>query len=780
MARPNENTRHSLSYIIHYLSVAILCTSLFSIFSVQAQEVEQKSFITPKSLSLAAVERAADALTLLRNDKFHQELTEIAKQLGAEVINQQPMFNKVALLSTLGKHKVLLDTIAQERDAMTYSFYTLHSQTQLKLRQLEQSLFTKELTEAFARKSADMSDEALFQTGSALGWSVSRAQDYVHNVFKRYKDLPTLNREQAIDLIVNTHIYRVLAKVIPVTEKLLNAENSKRYVIEADTLITTPDGIELSATIVRKRHSEAKLPAALQFTIYANESVHIKTAIHAAVHGYVGIVANSRGKRSSSNDIVPFEHEGEDASKVIDWISKQPWNNGDVVMYGGSYNGFTQWAAAKHMPSALKAMAPYAAASLITGLPYENNIMITGNYEWAFHVTNNKTMDNSVYADWEKSNQLLTTLFESGRATKDIDKIDGKANPWFQKWLSHPSFDSYYQKMVPYKHEYADINIPVLSITGYFDGGQISAVDYLKRHYKYNENARHWLLIGPYNHGTAQGQPNSYHSNYKLDDVALEKDTEEVVFDWFDFVLYGGEKPKLIQDKVNYQLMGSNQWRHSASLDGLNKQSKTYYLSTSANIDEGYSLVLSPEKQAAYVSQTVDMADRTTQHNSAPWPVISSQLNEPNGLVFVTEVFEEPQELAGAITGHFSISVNKKDVDIGYNFYEIDDQGNAFHLNNYRSRASYADDMSKRQLLTPYKKTSIPIVNARMTAKLIKKGSRLVIVLNVNKNRDAQVNMGSGKNVSEETSQDAGEALNIRWFNDSQINIPLKPWKNQS
>ncbi|MFT4937234.1 MAG: putative CocE/NonD family hydrolase [Paraglaciecola sp.] len=769
-----------MSYIIYYLSVAILCTSLFPIFNAQAQVQEQKTFTTPKLLTQAAIESDDDVLKLLKEDKFHQELAEIAKQLDVEVIDQQPMFNKVALLSILEKHKVLLDTVAQERDAMTYSFYTLHSQTQLQLNQSEQRLFTKKLTDTFGRKAASMSDEALFQINSALGWSVTRAQDYVHNVFKRYKDLPMLNREQVIDLIVNTHIYRVLSKVIPVTEKLLNAENSKRYVIVPDTLITTPDGIELSATIVKKRNFAAKLPAALQFTIYANESVHIKTAIHAAVHGYVGVVANSRGKRSSLNDIVPWEHEGEDASKVIDWITHQPWNNGDVVMYGGSYNGFTQWAAAKHMHPALKAMAPYSAASLITGLPYENNIMITGNYEWAFHVTNNKTMDNSVYADWQKSNQLLTTLFESGRATKDIDKIDGKPNPWFQKWLSHPSFDSYYQKMVPYKHEYADINIPVLSITGYFDGGQISAVDYLKRHYKYNQNAKHWLLIGPYNHGTAQGQPNSYHSNYKLDDVALEKDTEEVVFDWFDFVLYGGEKPKLIQDKVNYQLMGSNQWRHSGSLDGLNKQSKTFYLSTSANIDERYSLLLRPEKEIAYVSQTVDMADRTTQHNSAPWPVISSQLNEPNGLVYVTQVFDKPQELAGSITGHFSISVNKKDVDIGYNFYEIDEQGNTFHLNNYRSRASYASDMSKRQLLTPNKKTNIAIVNARMTAKLIKKGSRLAIVLNVNKNRDAQVNMGSGKNVSEESKQDAGEPLNLKWFNDSQINIPLKPWKNQS
>jgi len=143
----------------------------------------------------------------------------------------------------------------------------------------------------------------------------------------------------------------------------------------------------------------------------------------------------------------------------------------------------------------------------------------------------------------------------------------------------------------------------------------------------------------------------------------------------------------------------------------------------------------------------------------------------------MTEPFEQAQELAGAITGHFSIAVNKKDVDIGYNFYEIDQDGHAFHLNTYRSRASFANDMSQRQLLTPNEKTILPIINARMTAKLVEKGSRLAIVLNVNKNRDAQVNMGSGKPVNHESIADAGEKLSIKWFNDSRINIPLKPWK---
>jgi hypothetical protein len=88
--------------------------------------------------------------------------------------------------------------------------------------------------------------------------------------------------------------------------------------------------------------------------------------------------------------------------------------------------------------------------------------------------------------------------------------------------------------------------------------------------------------------------------------------------------------------------------------------------------------------------------------------------------------------------------------------------------------------MSKRVLLTPNQPTEVPIVNGRMIAKLINKGSQLVLVLNVNKNIAAQVNMGSGKNVSTESIADAGEPLTLQWFNNSQINIPLTPWRGGS
>jgi len=79
--------------------------------------------------------------------------------------------------------------------------------------------------------------------------------------------------------------------------------------------------------------------------------------------GYAGVEGFTRGKACSPDKPIPYEHDGADAAAVIDWISRQPWSDGRVGMYGGSYEGFTQWAAAKHRPKALKAMMPSVTAA---------------------------------------------------------------------------------------------------------------------------------------------------------------------------------------------------------------------------------------------------------------------------------------------------------------------------------------------------------------------------------------------------------------------------------
>ena len=278
-----------------------------------------------------------------------------------------------------------------------------------------------------------------------------------------------------------------------------SASVTRRYVVDDHVLIHTSDGATLSAVTVRRAGVTGKLPAALEFTIYADLPKDIKRMEYAADRGYEGVTAYSRGKVDSPQPIAPYEYDGRDADSVIGWIAQQPWSDGRVGMFGGSYDGFAQWAATKRLPRALKTIVPYVAQNPGNGLPMQNNIFLLVNYAWIYYVTDNKLLDDKTYNDprWRALNGLW---YASGRSYQDVDSVAGRPNPWFHKWLSHPGFDSYWQSMVPYRDDFARVTIPVLTITGYYDDGQISALDYFKDHIRYNPQAHDYVVIGPWDH----------------------------------------------------------------------------------------------------------------------------------------------------------------------------------------------------------------------------------------------------------------------------------------
>src|SRR5690606_9245679 len=95
------------------------------------------------------------------------------------------------------------------------------------------------------------------------------------------------------------------------------------------------------------------------------------------------VIAYPRGVRTGAVEIVPYEHDGEDAYDVVEWIAAQRWSDGQVGMYGGSYAGFAQWAAARLKPPHLKTIVPQVAAAPGIAEPVENGVFIVQlAYNW--------------------------------------------------------------------------------------------------------------------------------------------------------------------------------------------------------------------------------------------------------------------------------------------------------------------------------------------------------------------------------------------------------------
>ena len=529
------------------------------------------------------------------------------------------------------------------------------------------------------------------------------------------------------------------------------------YHIQNSVLIPTQSGVDISAIVVRNKSIEEPVPVVLFYTTYHQGEGDAIFAKLAADRDYVGVVAYTRGVRTNMEHYTPYEHEQSDIYDIIDWLSKQEWSNGEVGMFGGSYTGFSQWAATKKLHPALKTIVPQVAVMPGYDFPMQNNVPLGFELNWA---------QTNVYQQEPVSGGILWDWYEKGYAYAKLDSAAEFSNPTFQKWLRHSSYDDYWKNLAPSPEEYAEIDIPVLTTTGYFDGPQFSAVRYFQLHNQYNSNAEHYLVIGPYDHWGAQATPADTLRGYVINPVA-KVSMRNLAFDWLDWVLKDAPKPELLKDRVNFQVMGTNSWMHEPTIEAMSNEKMRLYL------DQRLLSEHIPESQL-YQKQIVDFADREDMNNYFHPSLIIDSLDASNGTVYKSDPFQDDFIINGAFTGELAAAINKRDMDLSISFYEQMADGRYFFLSRYLGRASYAKDNSQRELLTPGKKEAIPLNASHIISKKISEGSRLVVVLNVNKHPFEIINYGSGKEPAFETIDDAGEPLEIRWFNDSYIEIPVR------
>jgi putative CocE/NonD family hydrolase len=559
-------------------------------------------------------------------------------------------------------------------------------------------------------------------------------------------------------------------------QKILTRLDDEKFIRQDSLLIKMSDGGMISLAIYRDRKITIPQPVVLLYNIYAgDEARDCKLAVKNA---YIGIVANIRGKRLSPEAIEPFEHDAKDAYEIIDWISKQPWCSGKVGMYGGSYLGFAQWAATKYLHPALKTIVPQAAAAPGIDFPIMNGIIPTYLLRYLHYVMDNKLTDNAGFFDEKKWDALAGSWYKKGVSFRSLDTLEGRPNSSFQRFLNHPSYDTFWQSMIPQKQELAKINIPILTITGYYDDDQLGAMYYFKQHHQWNKNPNHYLLIGPFDHGGSQYQPLKVLGGYTIDPVA-QIPVINIVFQWFNYVLKGDSLPSILKDRVNFEVMGANQWRHVPSLAEMHNDSLTYYFGNTLQHGKVYSLVDVKPLKSGFIDQRVSLTERTDmrfrdENIIAFTQLIDSTLNpEKEKLVFVSEPVDGTFAISGSITANIKLKINKKDVDLVLDLFEQTPDGKYFALNESLQRASYAKDRIKRQLLQPGKIETVVLKHNFITSKKLQRGSRIVISLGINKSPNWQVNYGTGKDVSDETMADGKTPLLIKWYNESDISIPI-------
>lgn len=620
----------------------------------------------------------------------------------------------------------------------------------------------------------ELSDEGKIRAESFYTTPLADMKSDYGNRIKALQTNDSIAIDDAVALCRSYAAYTYAAPTLHWGKRILEAIEKEKYIIDNNIIITLPNGSTIAGTMVRNRNATQPQPVVMLYNIYAG--IELKYCKQIANKGYVGFMANTRGKRLSNDAIEPYEHDGDDAWHIIDWISRQSWCNGKIGMYGGSYLGFSQWSAVKKVHPALKTIVPQVSVGAGIDFPMQNGVFMSYALRWIRFVANNKLVDMADFRDNKKWDIIFADYFKNGRSFRSLDSIEGKPSVLFQRWLDHPGYDSYWQDMSPQKEAFANINIPIFTTTGYYDDDQLGAMYYYHQYQKWNKSNNYYLLIGPYDHGGAQGRPSKLLGGYTIDDKANVSITN-IVFEWFDYILKGAKRPEILKDKVNFEVMGKNEWKHVAALDQMHNETLTFYLGSE---NKKNTLLKTPPKKTAAISQAVDFKDRSevniyTDSDVCGMPFVSGTAlkTEKHQLVFESDPIEEPFAISGSLTATIKASCNKKDMDIVIQLYEKMPDGRYFALSNNLQRASYSKDRTKRQLLEPNRIETINLNQTFLMAKQLQKGSRIVVVMGVNKNPNWQVNYGTGKDVSDETIKDAAIPLEVKWYNDSTVSIPI-------
>ena len=628
--------------------------------------------------------------------------------------------------------------------------------------------------EGFAKSFRDvvprLNDQDAYAVTEWLGTSPAVFRFALQKSLDKQRAQDSIGQSAAVELIWAYLAFDAYRTFGPLVGSLDAEDDRRRYTVDNEVTIETPNGASIAAVLVRPNSPATPLATLLEFTIYGSRNY----AKECAAHGYVGVVAYARGTRGSAQKVVPYQHDGDDARAVINWIAKQPWSDGRVGMYGDGYSGFTLWAAAKHLPPALKAIATSAASAPGIDVPMGGNIFHNSAYRWSSYVTNTKASDEKDYYDDALWHSLDQKWYISGRRYRDMGRLHGKPNPIFIRWLNHPSYDRYWQEMIPYREQFALINIPVLTTTGYYAGSELGALYYFTQHYRFNPHADHTLVIGPYDDAVMQRGPLATLQGYQVDAAALV-DLHELRYQWFDHVLKGAATPPLLQDRINFEVMGANEWRHAPSLEAMAKGSLRFYLDTTAP-GGGRRLTQHKNSNAAFVRQIVNFVDRKDAAWMPSTDLINTSLATHNDVMFASEPLTKPTEFSGLFSGRLDFTVNKMDMDLNIILYERLAGGEYIRLFSpgYELRASYARDRVHRHLLKAGERQELTFKSERMTSRQLQPGSRLILVLGINKRPDREINYGTGNDVSEDSIADGKIPLKIRWHNDSYIDIPVR------
>ena len=563
--------------------------------------------------------------------------------------------------------------------------------------------------------------------------------------------------------------------------------------LERTILVPMRDGLRLSTDVYSPVGVDGPLPVVLIRLPY-NKNRYIglgrpgSDAHFFAGHGYHVVVQDMRGRYESEGEYLVSAADRDDGYDTIEWISKQPWANGKVGTYGCSYLGENQiqLAATRHPSHA--AAIPQAAGGGYRGT-HRPFLFIDGGvpelasglgWFWSagskHHLKRPPGMtdeqfrrDARTFEPWPQVEPLDFSRAFRHLPSNDIVTAFGGPASDYRDFYSRGPADSYWDDL-NYAHDEDQFDVPALHVNSWFDGGVNETLLLMNLFSANATSARgrdhQYALISPTAHCLSERQPDWEDARIgELEVGDISKDYFRIYLDWFDTWLKGEHNGVLEMPKVQYYILGQNEWRSASEWPLEGTEYRSYYLRSggSANTRSGDGTL------STTAPETDELPDRYRYDPENPVETLGGAIccisadAAPAGaydqttaerrddvLVYTSEPLESDLTVVGPITVTLFVSSSARDTDFTAKLVDVFPDGSAYNLQDSILRARYREGYDKQVFMEEEQVYELTL-SLHATANVFKTGHRVRLQVSSSNFPRFVRNLNTGGNNFDET-----------------------------
>ncbi len=510
---------------------------------------------------------------------------------------------------------------------------------------------------------------------------------------------------------------------------------------DRSNMVPMRDGALLSTDIYFPDGAEGPLSTILIRTPYNKENTYPYRRTRSAddpgwiptfvSEGYVVVVQDIRGRFESEGRYRVRYSDRDDGYDTVEWLINQPWSDQKVATFGCSYLGETQLAlsAAKH-PNHIAAMpqAP-SAAYYAPGRPWSS--FDGGVFELAqtagWFLNSGTTVfmqppDHVDREEWFKGDMARKFMVypDAGRENAfqayqhlpivDIVKNRRMTHTDYEEYASNPPESDYF-----YDNDFVRSNdtfdVPALYIDSWYDFGVDDTLTMFNqmRDKAVSERARRnqFVIVAPSTHcGWERATENTIVGERELGDA--RKDFQDIYMRWMAHWLKGDDNGITDMPRVQYYLMGANEWRSDDYWPPSGTTSEKIYLQSGGRANSRFG-----DGTLSWSVPSGDQpADRFTYDPATPVPTrggntcctgfpegsggYDQSTNEMRAdiLVYTSEPLEEGIEVTGDLGAVLYVGSDAKDTDFTLKLVDVYPDGRAFNIQEGARRMRYRDNLS--------------------------------------------------------------------------------------